>query len=179
MSGHNKWSKIKHKKAATDSAKSKVFSKFSKLIQVAVKAANGDSNSASVVSVVESAKKENVPKDVIDRAVKKASSSDSADLHEVMYEGFGPGGVGMLIKAVTDNTNRTVTEVKTIYTKNGGSFAASGAVSWGFSMDENRDWVANEGTELTLSEDDEEKLEKIIDLLEESDDITDIYHNAA
>lgn len=179
MSGHNKWSKIKHKKAATDSAKSKIFSKFSKLIQVAVKAANGDANSASVVSVVDSAKKENVPKDVIDRAIKKASSADAADLQEVMYEGFGPAGVGLLIKAVTDNTNRTVTEVKTILTKNGGSFAATGAVSWGFTMNADRDWVANEGTELQLEESDETKLENIIDLLEESDDITDVYHNAA
>ncbi len=179
MSGHNKWSKIKHKKAATDSAKSKVFSKYSKLIQVAVKAAGGDANSASVTSVIDSAKKENVPKDVIDRAVKKATGSDAADLQEVMYEGFGPAGVGLLIKAVTDNTNRTVTEVKTILTKNGGSFATAGAVSWGFTMNEDRDWVANEGTELQLEENDEEKLEKLIELLEESDDITDVYHNAA
>jgi transcriptional/translational regulatory protein YebC/TACO1 len=99
------------------------------LIQVSIKGAGGDVNSASVQSVIESAKKENVPKDVIERAVKKATGSDAANLQEVLYEGYGPGGVGMLIKAVTDNTNRTVTEVKTIFTKNGGSFAASGAVS--------------------------------------------------
>ena len=179
MSGHNKWSKIKHKKAATDSARSKVFSKYSKLIQVSIKGAGGDANSASVLSVIESAKKENVPKDVIDRAIKKATGADAANLQEVLYEGYGPGGVGMLIKAVTDNTNRTVTEVKTIFTKNGGSFASTGAVSWGFTMDEERNWAPNEGTEIQLSEADEEKLEKLIELFEESDDITDVYHNAA
>lgn len=178
MSGHNKWSKIKHKKAATDSARSKVYTKYSKLIQVAVKNAGGDITSASVISVIENAKKENVPKDNIDRAIKKASGSDAVDLQEVMYECFGPAGVGILIKAVTDNTNRTVTEIKTICTKNGASFATSGAVSWGFTMDDNREWKANEGTELEISEEDGEKLNNLIELWEESDDITDIYTNA-
>ncbi len=146
---------------------------------MAIKGAGGDVNSASVVSVIDSAKKENVPKDVIDRAVKKATGADAANLQEVLYEGYGPGGVGMLIKAVTDNTNRTVTEVKTIFTKNGGSFASTGAVSWGFTMDEERNWSPNPGTEIQLSEDDENKLEKLIEAFEESDDITDVYHNAA
>lgn len=178
MSGHNKWSKIKHKKAVTDSAKSKVFSKYSKLIQVAIKSVGGDINSASVISVVDSAKKENVPKDVIDRAIKKATSSEEEGLQEVLYEGFGPAGVGLIIKAITDNTNRTVTEIKTVLTKNGASFATSGDVSWGFKMNENRDWVADNETKISLSESNQDKLEKIIALLEESDDITDIYHNA-
>ncbi len=178
MAGHNKWSKIKHKKAATDSAKSKIFSKYSKLIQVAIRGAGGDANSASVLSVIESAKKENVPKDVIERAIKKATGSEAENLQEVMYEGYGPGGVGILIRAVTDNTNRTVTEVKTIFTKNGGSFASSGSVSWAFTMDSERNWSANLGTEIQLSPEDETKLEKLIELFEESDDITDIYHNA-
>lgn len=177
MSGHNKWSKIKHKKAATDSARSKVYTKYSKLIQVAVKNAGGDVNSAPVLNVIESAKKENVPKDNIYRAIKKATGSDASDLQEVMYECFGPAGVGILIKAVTDNTNRTVTEIKTICTKNGGSFAASGAVSWGFDMNDDRDWVANSGSEIELSDGDIEKLEKLVELFEESDDITDIYTN--
>jgi YebC/PmpR family DNA-binding regulatory protein len=139
MSGHNKWSKIKHKKAATDSARSKIYSKYNKLIQVAVKNAGGDLNSASVLNVIENAKKENVPKDNIDRAIKKATGSDAENLQEVMYECFGPAGVGILIKAITDNTNRTVTEIKTICSKNGASFATSGAVSWAFNMNEDRE----------------------------------------
>lgn len=179
MAGHNKWSKIKHKKAATDSAKSKVYSKYNKMIQIAVKNAGGDANATSVLNVIASAKSENVPKDNIERAIKKATSSDAQALSEVLYEGYGPAGVGMIIKAVTDNTNRTVTEVKTIFTKNGGSFAASGAVSWAFSKDENGDWVANEGTEIQLSEEDEEKLEKIIELFEDNDDVVGVYVNAS
>ncbi len=179
MSGHNKWSKIKHKKAATDAAKSKIYTKYNKLIQVAVKNAGGDITAASVVSIIDAAKKENVPKDNIDRAIKKASGADAAQLHEVLYEGFGPGGVGMLIKAITDNTNRTVNEVKLIYTKNGGTFASSGAVSWGFTKNDEGDWEANPGTELKLSEEDEEKLENLIEIFEENDDITDVYVNAA
>ena len=95
-----------------------------------------------------------------------------------MYECFGPAGVGILIKAVTDNTNRTVTEIKTICTKNGASFAASGAVSWGFTMNKNREWEVNDGTGLEISEEDGEKLGNLIDLFEESDDIIDIYTNA-
>lgn len=179
MSGHNKWSKIKHKKAVTDSAKSKIYSKYNKLIQMAVKAAAGDITAASVVSAIEAAKKENVPKDNIDRAIKKASGADATQLHEVMYEGFGPGGVGMLIKAITDNTNRTVNEVKLIFTKQGGSFASTGAVSWGFTKNDEGDWEANPGTELQLNEEDEEKLENLIEAFEENDDVTDVYVNAA
>lgn len=178
MAGHNKWSKIKHKKAVTDAAKSKIYSKYNKLIQVAIKQAGGNLSSPSVVSAIEKAKSENVPKDNIERAIKKATGSDSQALQEVLYEGFGPAGVGILIKVVTDNTNRAVTEVKTVLTKNGGSFAQSGAVSWAFSKNQQGDWVANEGTEISLSEEDEEKLEKIISLLEELDDVTDVYVNA-
>ena len=179
MSGHNKWSKIKHKKAATDSVKSKVYSKYNKLIQVAIKDAGGNLDSPSVISVIERAKSENVPKDNIDRAIKKATGADAKALQEVMYEGYGPGGVGILIKAVTDNTNRTVTEVKTVFTKNNGNFASSGAVSWAFTKDENMDWVPNPGTEIPLDDSDKEKLEKLIELFEENDDITDVYTNLA
>jgi len=179
MSGHNKWSKIKHKKAVTDAAKGKVYSKFNKLIQVAVKDAGGNLDSPSVVSAIERAKAENVPKDNIDRAIKKATGSDAKALQEVMYEGFGPGGVGIIIKAITDNRNRIVTEVKTIFTKNGGSFAASGAVSWGFAKDDNLDWIPTDGTEVEISDSDSEKLEKLVDLFEENDDVTDVYVNAA
>ena len=179
MSGHNKWSKIKHKKAATDTAKSKVYTKYNKLIQVAVKNAGGDVNSAAVQNVIEAAKKENVPKDNIDRAIKKATGTDAAQLTEVLYEGFGPEGVGMLIKAVTDNTNRTVNEVKLVFTKKGGSFASSGAVSWGFTKNAEGDWEANPGTELQLTPEGEEKLEELIEAFEENDDVTDVYVNAA
>lgn len=178
MSGHNKWSKIKHKKAVTDSAKSKIYSKYNKLITVAVKEAGGNITSSSVKSVIEKAKSENVPRDNIERAIKKATDKDAAQLREVLYEGFGPAGAGMLIKAITDNTNRTVSEVKTIFAKHGGTFASSGAVSWGFTKNQEGDWEANSGTEVKLSEDDGKKMEKIVESFEEDADVIHVYTNA-
>ncbi len=177
MSGHNKWSKIKHKKAATDAAKSKVFSKYVKMIQVAVRDANGDPNSASVLSVVEKAKKENMPKENIERAIKKASEKGNS-LEYVMYEGFGPAGVGIIVEALTDNKNRTSPEIKTIFSKAGFSMGAQGSVSWGFSKNSEGDWQPNEGTEISLSEEDEQKLEKLIETFEENDDVTEVSVNA-
>jgi len=177
MAGHNKWSKIKHKKAVTDAAKSKVYSKYNKLIQVAIKEAGGDLTSASVQRIIEKAKSENVPKDNIDRAIKKATGADAAQLSEVMYEGYGPGGIGFLIKVVTDNTNRSVTEVKTIFTKNGGSFASAGAVSWAFSKNQDGEWVPNDGTELEVDENTEEKVRNLIEKFEENDDVVDVFTN--
>ena len=177
MAGHNKWSKVKHKKAVTDAAKSKVYSKYNKLIQIAIKEAGGDVNSTSVQRVIEKAKSENVPKDNIERAIKKATGADASQLNEVLYEGYGPAGVGFLIRVVTDNTNRSVTEVKTIFTKNGGNFASTGAVSWAFTRDENGDWKPNPGTELELEGEDREKVEKLIEAFQENDDVVDVYTN--
>ena len=105
MSGHNKWSKIKHKKAATDGLKSKVFSKHAMLITMEVKKAHGDATSAGVLAAVERAKKDSMPKDNIDRAIAKGAGAGGASLEEVIFEAFGPGGVGIIITAVTDNNN--------------------------------------------------------------------------
>ena len=178
MAGHNKWSKIKHKKAITDLVKSKVYSKYNKLIQIAIREANGNVDSVSVQSAIERARSENVPKENIDKAIKKATGVNAQSLSEVLYEGFDESGCGILIKAITDNTNRTVTEIKTILAKNNGSFASSGAVSWGFTKDAKMDWIPNIDSKLKISSNDGEKLKKLIDLLEENDDITDVYTNA-
>jgi len=107
MSGHNKWSKIKHKKAATDAQRSKIFSKHSSLITMESRNAGGDTNSPSLAAAIERAKKDSMPKDNIERAVAKGSGSEGANLQEVMFEAYGPGGVAILITAVTDNNNRT------------------------------------------------------------------------
>jgi len=179
MSGHNKWSKIKHKKAATDAAKSKIFSKYVKLIQAAVKEANGDVNAANVLAVVEKARKENMPKANIDKAIKKGQDKDAAAMEEFIYEGYGPAGVGMIIVCMSDNKNRTAQEIKHTFSKNGYSLGAPGSVSWGFTKNDDMDWVPNEGTEVELSESDEEKLESLIEKFEELDDVNDVYHNAA
>jgi YebC/PmpR family DNA-binding regulatory protein len=175
MAGHNKWSKIKHKKAATDAAKSKIFGKLVRLIQVEAKKANGDTNSPGLASAIAKALKANMPKDNIERAIKKAS--DAGEAQEVMYEAYGPAGVGIIITGLTDNTNRTSAEIKHTLSKHNGSLGAQGSVSWNFQKNAEQDWEPN--TTIELSEQDEEKLERLIDALDENDDVQDVYHNAA
>lgn len=175
MAGHNKWSKIKHKKAATDAVKSKVFSKFAKLITVESKLAGGNTDSPGLKAVIERAKKENMPNDNIDRAVKKGMSADAANLEAVVYETYGPGGCAVVISALTDNRNRTGAEIKHLLSKNGYELAAPGSASWAFTK-ENNEWTANQMT--ALSEADGEKLSKLIELLEENDDVQGVYTNA-
>ncbi|MCA9351331.1 YebC/PmpR family DNA-binding transcriptional regulator [Patescibacteria group bacterium] len=173
MSGHNKWSKIKHKKAATDAQKSKIFGKLVRLIQVEAKKCGGDVNSPGLAAAIAKANKENMPKDNIERAIKKAS--EAGESTPVMYEAYGPGGVGMIVTGLTDNTNRTSSEVKHIFSKAGGSLGAQGSVAWNFTQDENRDWVPNSTIE--LDEETGSKLENLIETLEDNDDIQDVYHN--
>lgn len=175
MSGHNKWSKIKHKKAATDAQKSKMFGRLVRLIQVESKKSGGNIDSPGLRLALEKARKANMPSDNIERAIKKGSES-GADMQEVVFEAYGPGGIGMIITGLTDNNNRTSQEIKHILSKNGGSLGAPGSVSWNFSKNEERDWVPN--TTLSIDEETGEKLESLIEAIEEQDDIQDIYTNA-
>jgi YebC/PmpR family DNA-binding regulatory protein len=175
MAGHNKWSKIKHKKAATDAQKSKIFGKMVRLIQVEAKKSNGDVNSPGLKLAIEKANKANMPKDNIERAIKKAS--ESGDQQEVMFEAYGPSGVGMIITGLTDNNNRTNQEVKHALSKNGASLGSPGSVSWNFTQNEERDWIPN--TTIDLSDDDLEKLSKIVEIIEDLDDIQEVYTNAS
>ncbi|MFT5180120.1 MAG: YebC/PmpR family DNA-binding regulatory protein [Candidatus Paceibacteria bacterium] len=176
MSGHNKWSKIKHKKGAEDAKRSKVFSRLSKLITAESKKANGDVSSPGLATVIESAKKENMPKDTIERAVRKGTDSGTLDMDPVTYEAYGPGGSALIIEALTDNKNRAAAEVRHSLSKNGHELAAPGAASWAFSR-EGHKWVAN--TTVELSESDIEKLERLIDSIEESDDVQEVFTNVA
>ena len=134
MSGHNKWSKIKHKKAASDAKKSQEFSKLVKLIQMEAKKSGGDQNSPGLRFAIEKAKKANMPGDNIDRAIKKAS--EAKEVFPVLFEAYGPGGVGIIITALTDNNNRTNQEIKHILSKNGSSLGGANSVSWNFKKDE-------------------------------------------
>jgi YebC/PmpR family DNA-binding regulatory protein len=177
MSGHNKWSKIKHKKAATDAKKSKIFGKMVRLIQVAAKNCGGDVNSPELRAAIEKAKSVSMPKDNIDKAIKKASEG-GADLQPVLFEVYGPGGVGMLVTALTDNNNRTSAEIKHILSKQGGSLGSPGSVAWNFTKDmETGDW--NPNTPMEIDEKTGEKLENLIDSIEDQDDVQEIFVNAA
>lgn len=172
MSGHNKWSKIKHKKAATDAQKSKIFSRHSAAITIEVKKAGGDITASNVLAAVERAKKDSMPKDNIDRALAKGSGAGADALQEVIFEGYGPGGVAIIIVAVTDNNNRTAPEIKHIFSRAGLELGTPGSALWAFTKDAGG-FVPNNPMEL----DDEtgEKLADFIEKLEEQDDVTQVY----
>ncbi len=135
MAGHSKWANIKHKKAATDSKRGKVFTKMSKLITVAAQQGGGDpAMNPSLRMAVQKAKAAGVPNDNIDRAIKKGTGELKGDrLEEVTYEGYGPEGVALLVRTLTDNNNRSYTNVRVTMAKNGGSLGSSGCVAWMFS----------------------------------------------
>lgn len=172
MSGHNKWSKIKHKKAATDAKRGKIFSKHSALITMEVKKAGGDPTSANVLAAVERAKKDSMPKDNIERALAKGSGTGADALEEVMFEGYGPGGVAVIIKAVTDNNNRTAPEIRHIFTKAGLELGTPGSAVWAFTK-EGELYIPN--TPMDLDDATSEKLADFVENLEDQDDVTNVF----
>jgi transcriptional/translational regulatory protein YebC/TACO1 len=172
MSGHNKWSKIKHKKAATDGLRSKLFSKHAALIAMEARKAGGNATSPGVVAAVERAKKDSMPKDNIERAIAKGSGSGAAALEEVIFEAFGPGGAGMIITAVTDNNNRTAPLIKHAFVKAGYQLGAPGSAMWAFTKANDR-YIPT--TPLEINDSDGEKLASLIEALLEQDDVHDIF----
>jgi YebC/PmpR family DNA-binding regulatory protein len=135
MSGHSKWSTIKHKKGAADAKRGKAFTKIIKEIMVAARMGGADASANSRLrAAIAAAKTENMPKENIERAIKKGTGElDGVSYEEVSYEGYGPGGVAVLVDVMTDNKNRTASEVRYIFSKNGGSLGEAGCVSWMFS----------------------------------------------
>ncbi len=169
-SSHKKQGKI----ADNNEKKSKIFSNLVKLIQMEAKKAHGDINSPSLRVAIERAKKENMPSDNIERAIKKASEG-GATLEPVMFEAYGPGGVGMIITGLTDSTNRTSAEVRHILSRNGSALGGQGSVAWNFTKNPEGAWIPNMTTK--ISNEDLEKLSTIVDDLEKHDDIQDVYTN--
>ncbi len=135
MSGHSHWAGIKHKKAANDAKRGKVWSKVARMIIVAAKAGGGDPNqNLSLRYAIDKAKGANMPKDTIEKAIKKGTGELGAvNYEEVLYEGYAPGGIAIMLDGLTDNRNRTGPEIKKIFEKRGGSLGASGCVNWMFS----------------------------------------------
>ncbi len=134
MSGHSKWSSIKHKKAATDAKKGQLFTKLARDITMAARQGDPDPElNAGLRLAIQKAKQANMPNDNIDRAIKKAvGGGDAENLEEVTYEGYGPGGTAVIVQAITDNRNRTVAEIRHAFSRGGGNMADSGAVAWQF-----------------------------------------------
>ena len=175
MSGHNKWSKIKHKKAATDAQKSKIYSKHATLIAMESRKAGGNLASASLIAVIDRAKKDSMPKENIDRAVAKGAGALGEAFHEVMYEAFGPGGTAILIMAVTDNNNRTAPLIRNIFNKAGLSLGGPGSALWAFTKTAEGYLPQNP---VELSDEDGEKLADLIEHLEDQDDVQAVFTTA-
>ncbi len=238
MSGHSKWNNIKNKKAKTDAQKGKIFTKIGKEIAIAVRDGGADPDSnAKLRDLIAKAKANNVPNDNIDRAIKKAAGGEVANYEEVVYEGYGPSGVAVIVEALTDNRNRTAPAVRHLFDKYGGNLGATGCVSWSFdrkgvivisnedeeldedtvmmdALEAGADDMVNEGEVFTVytdpdayaevaeklekagytfesaqvemvpqnyikltDEGDIKNMEKMIDLLEEDDDVQNVWHN--
>lgn len=180
MSGHSKWSTIKRAKGAADAKRSALFGKLSKRISIAAREGNsGDPNHNFKLRVeIDKARALSMPNDNIERAIKKGLGADAGNqLQTAVYEGYGPGGSAFLIETVTDNTNRTVQSIKSIFTKNGGSLGGKGSVAWQFSQNEQGELESSQPLE--LDEETLQKAEKLYDALEDDDDVTAIYTNIA
>ena len=238
MSGHSKWANIKHKKERTDSKRGKIFTKIGREIAVAVKEGGSDPESNNKLKdVVAKAKANNMPNDTIFRSIKKAAGElGNINYESVVYEGYGPSGVAVIVEALTDNRNRTAGEVRHSFDKNGGSLGATGCVAWMFerkgvivieksdSVDEDELMLAaldagaldvqddEDALEITtdtvsfsqvydaleksgyvfaiaeiqlvpsntvdVTEEIEERVQKMLDMLEDNDDVQNVYHNA-
>ena len=173
MSGHSKWATTKHKKAVVDAKRGKLFAKLVKNIEVAARTGGGDlAGNPTLFDAVQKAKKSSVPNENIDRALKRGSGQEAggADYQSITYEGYGPGGVAMLVECLTDNRNRAASDVRVAFTRNGGSLADPGSVSYLFT----RKGVMLVAKEDSLGEDD--VLSAVLDAgAEEVNDIGDAY----
>lgn len=238
MSGHSKWANIKHKKGKADAARGKIFTKLGKELAIAAKGGSDPSTNSRLADVVAKAKSNNMPMDTIMRAIKKGSGEmEGVDYEEIVYEGYAPGGVAVIVTTLTENRNRTAGDVRHIFDKNGGSMGVSGAVSWMFdkkgviivekdgSIDEEElmmhaldagaeDFTVEEDSfeiltsaesfsevrqkletigipmasaEVTMvpqnyievtAEEDVKKINKMMDMFDDNDDVQDVYHNA-
>lgn len=238
MSGHSKWANIKHKKGKADAARGKIFTKLGKEIAMAAKAGGDPSTNGKLADVIAKAKSNNMPNDTIQRAVKKGSGEmEGVNYEEIVYEGYAPGGVAVIVTTLTENRNRTAGDIRHIFDKNGGSMGVSGAVSWMFdkkgmiivekdgenneeelmmhaldagaedfteeedsfeiltsaeSFSEVRQKLEELGilmasAEITMvpqnyievtAEEDVKKINKMLDMFDDNDDVQDVYHNA-
>lgn len=175
MSGHSKWANIKRKKEVMDAKKGKIFTRLVQDIMVAARSGGDINANPSLRTVVEKAKALNMPKERIERAIAKGSGKlEGTQFVETQYEGYGAGGVAIIVKGLTDNRNRTVSEVRYIFSKNGGSLGEAGSVSYIFA---NGDY-SNPTFKVPLNDDDLQKLESLIDELSQLNDVTDTFHNA-
>ncbi len=173
MSGHNKWSKIKRQKGSSDAEKSKAFGKIVRYITVEAKKSGGNVTSPGLAAAIKKAKEENMPNDTINRAIKKATTDNSAQMENITYEAYGPGGCALVIEALTDNRNKAAQEIKHILSNHGFTLAAMGAATWAFEKT-HEGWIAQ--TKAEISDEDGQKLNEVIEDLEANDEVQEVFY---
>lgn len=173
MSGHSKWAQIKHQKGVTDAQKSKIYGKYSRLLGSELRRLSGDKNHPAIRAIIDRAKSDNVPNDVIDRAIAKAN--DTKELQYCLFEGYGPGGIGILIECLTDNTNRISAEIRHMFSKYNGNMGTPGSVQWAF--EKNSDGTWHPTTTVEISESDMKQLSLLLEALEDNDDVQTVHTN--
>lgn len=174
MSGHSKWSTIKHKKAAKDAKRGKIFTKLIKEITVAARLGGGDINAnPRLRTAVLTARQNSMPSDNIDRAIKKGTGElEGVSYEEITYEGYGPGGVAVMVETLTDNKNRTLPEIRSIFDKNGGNIGSAGSVAWIFTK---KGLIAIERKGIDEDKVMEVALEAGADDVQESGEVLEVY----
>ena len=176
MSGHSKWSTIKHKKALTDAKRSKVFSKIASVITIAARRGSDPDKNPALRAAILKAREVNLPKDNIDRAIKRGTGEIAgAALEEVTYGAFGPGGAAILITAITDNKNRTLAEIKKILQEHNSKFVELGSIQWMFRR-EGADFIPNSPIKVG-DENAKKELAALYEALDEQQDVNEIYDN--
>ena len=165
MSGHNKWSQIKNKKALTDKKKGQMFSKLSRLITLAAKKGADPKSNPSLAQAIENARAVNMPNENIDRAIKKVSDKNQVQLEELSIEALGPGGVALKIRAITDNRNRTMAEIKKILMENNSKLVQPGSLTWMFN------------TPAIINPEEHAKLNTLFEALDDQDEVEDVISN--
>lgn len=164
MSGHNKWSQVRHKKELTDQKRGQIFSKLSRLIALAAKKGSDPRTNPALAQAIEKAKEANLPKENIERAIKKVSEKES-QLEELLIEAIGPGGTALKITAITDNRLRTIAEIKRILSDNESKMVSPGSLTWMFSQSS------------SISQSDQEKLDKLLSDLDDQDEVEEVASN--
>ena len=170
MAGHSKWKQIKHKKATTDEKRAKLFSKLANIITIAAREGADPQFNPTLRSAIETARKNQMPQANVLRAIKRAT--EKGDLEMLLIEAYGPGGVGILIEAITDKHNRTINEIKSLFKDHDTKLATPGSLLWSFEKD--ADGYKAKFT-LTVSEAVRERINNLIEKLEERDDVKEVY----
>ncbi len=176
MSGHSKWSQTKRKKSVTDAAKSRAFSQYAHLITLESKKVNGILSAPGLAVAITRAKSINMPRENIERAIAKGVSKDADNLEQIIYEAYGPGGVALLVEALTDNKNRTTQEVKHVLASQQIELASPGSTSWAF-IKSSGIYIPREPL-IELTDTDEERLRTILEALDAHEDIQQTFTNA-